>query len=207
MLTKDRLFILILDLTNRLSVLITEGCCSLSVLLIYNFYQYFLISGDKLYVFFLSLVLISNNYNNNKPQAFVRVSCLFVALKHCRWKRHWLLQTSKDFLCQSYLLRICPYVNMEVLLLKSKLHISSWFIIQEWRPASFASLHFHVLLEMAVKENKANNVSFTWITWGERHFPCISTRHLVLFPLTTFPGLSLQTVDTKTCILFHLLAA
>lgn len=125
-LTKDRLFILIFSLTSKLSVLIAESCCSLSTLLIYNFYQYFLISGDKLYVFFLSLVLNSNNYTTNKIQALMRVSCLFVARKHYWWKKHWLLQISKDLLCQSYSLRICPYINMEVLLLKSKLRISSW---------------------------------------------------------------------------------
>lgn len=125
-LTKDRLCILTLNITSRLSVLIAESCYSLSMLLIYSFYQYFLISEDKLHACFLSLVL-NNNYNNNKIQALMRVSCLFVALKHYWWKRHQLLQTSQVFLCPSYLLCICPSVNTEVSLLKSKLHISFWF--------------------------------------------------------------------------------
>lgn len=73
-LTKHRLCILILSLTSRLSVLIAESCCILSTLLIYSFYQYFLISGDKLYVFFLSLVL-NNNTDPSTDESFLLICC------------------------------------------------------------------------------------------------------------------------------------
>jgi len=41
----------------------------------------------------------------------VRVFCLFVALKRYQWKKHRLLQTSEDFLCQLLVmyLSLCKY--------------------------------------------------------------------------------------------------
>lgn len=145
----------------------------------------------------LSFCLVLNNiYNSNsKNQALMRVSCLFAVLK----KYSWQLHPNDTGLFMSGLLFFC-------LFLKSKLCIRSWF--NSFRSDTLLPLHF-----------SASGFFQRWLLRKTKLIMCLECEgheknifHLYLQGIqfsspTKFLGLSLQTGDTKKCILFHLLAA